>query len=214
MISMEDKVIPYKIGLLSTHGTGKTTLAYEIAAELKKKNYSVRVIGEIATIARERAIPIDQITTLEAQAWILHRQCSTELEAVIANWEVTICDRTVLDNYCYLENKVGPNEYYRGLALSHAQAHSYQRLFYLPIVGKFSSKKRDPDREFQIAIDQRIVTFLADYSIDYITLPSKRRKWKSLVVQQTLKDLNRLEEKKEQERRVGMAEWAKSLPDS
>ena len=214
MKDKEDKVIPYKIGLLSTHGTGKTTLAYEIAAELKKKNYSVRVIGEIATIARERAIPIDQITTLEAQAWILHRQCSTELEAVIANWEVTICDRTVLDNYCYLENKVGANQYYREIALRHHDVHPYQRLFYLPVVGKFSSKKRDPDQEFQIAIDQRIVKFLTEQNINYITLPPERRKWKSLVVQYALKDLKELNDKKEQELRAGMTKWAKSLPDS
>jgi thymidylate kinase len=202
----------YKIGLLSTHGTGKTTLAYDIAAELKKKNLTIRVVAELATVARERAIPIDKKTTLEAQAWILHRQCAAELEAKIYEWDVAICDRTVLDNYCYLENAVGPNSNYRKMALEHYTAHPYDCLFYLPVVGKFSPKKRDPDQEFQRAIDEKIVKFMADYNINYITLPSDRRKWKSLVVQYTLKDLKELEEKKEQERRKGMTKWAESLP--
>lgn len=204
----------YEIGLVSTHGTGKTTLAYDIAAELKKKNLTIRVVAELATVARERAIPIDQKTTLEAQAWILHRQCAAELEAKIYNYDVTICDRTVLDNYCYLEKAVGARQEYRRMALEHYAAHPYDRLFYLPVVGKFSSKKRDPDQEFQRAIDQRIVAFLAEHNIEYITLPPERRKWKSLVVQYTLKDLREIEKKKEQERRAGMKKWAGSLPEA
>lgn len=189
----------YKIGLVSTHGTGKTTLAYDIAAELKKKNLTVRVVAELATVARERAIPIDKKTTLEAQAWILHRQCAAELEAKIYEWDVAICDRTVFDNYCYLGNAVGASmphstESYLNMVKEHYSCHPYDCLFYLPIVGKFSPKKRDPDREFQKAIDERIVSFLSSEKIDYITLPSERRTWKSLVVQQTLKDLKGLEE--------------------
>lgn len=207
----------YKIGLVSTHGTGKTTLSYNIAGLLKERkdiDLSVEVIGELATYARKRAIPIDQKTTLEAQAWILHRQCAAELEAEIYKYDVAICDRTVFDNYCYLENAVGFKQNYLDMVRWHSKAHPYDCLFYLPIVGKFSPKKRDPDQKFQKAIDERIVSFLSSEKIDYITLPPERRKWKSLVVQHTLKDLKQLSEQKEQERRAGMTKWAKSLPDS
>ncbi len=98
------------------------------------------------------------------------------------------------------------------MAMGHSNANPYDCLFYLPVVGKFSPKKRDPDQEFQRAIDQKIVAFLDEHNIGYTTLPTERRKWKSLVVQYTLKDLKELEEKKEQERRAGMTKWAESLP--
>ncbi|MEK6938911.1 MAG: AAA family ATPase [Nanoarchaeota archaeon] len=131
----------YKTGLMSTHGTGKTTLAFDVAGELKKKSLKVRVIRELATLARERNIPIDQTTTLEAQAWILYRQCSAELEAKIYNYDVVICDRTVLDNYCYLLNAVGEDKFYQDLALGFSRKHPYDSLFYLPITGELNPLK-------------------------------------------------------------------------
>ncbi len=103
---------PYKIGLLSTHGTGKTALVYSIAGELKRRGIKVRPISEIATRARESGIPINQETTLAAQAWILHCQCQMELEAEMLGYEVVICDRTVLDNYVYLETAEGRSPEY------------------------------------------------------------------------------------------------------
>ena len=93
----------YKIGLASSHGTRKTGLSYGLAEALKKYG-SVRVVGELSTIARERGMPIDQKTTLETQAWILLRHCSAELEGIIYNYKFTICDRTVYDNYSYMKN--------------------------------------------------------------------------------------------------------------
>lgn len=54
----------YKISLMGTHGTRKTTLAYGVATKLQENNLTVRVIGEIATLARDRGFPIDRETTL------------------------------------------------------------------------------------------------------------------------------------------------------
>ncbi len=205
----------YKIGLLGTHGTGKTLLSYGVAEKLgirKDIDLSVRVIGELATVARERAIPIDQQTTLEAQAWILARQIATELEAEIYKYDVAICDRTVLDNYCYMANKIGPRENYLKLVLGHCKSHPYSKLYFLPITERLNPKKRDADPEFQKAIDQKIRLFLAEHSIDYITLLHDRRSWKKIIVEQTVEDLKELEKKKEQERLVGMTKWGKPFP--
>lgn len=188
----------YKIGFIATHGTGKTTLAWDIAAQLNKSalDPSVRVIDELSTLARERGIPIDKTTTLEAQAWILTRQVSAELGAAIYNYDVAICDRTVFDNYCYMKRKVGDNQHYLQFALGHAQQHPYNKLYYLPITEKLAPKKRDADPTFQAEIDSIIKKFLADYNITYTSLPlvppKERNEWVNIVVNRTLNDLKNM----------------------
>ncbi len=92
-----------KLALIGTHGVGKTTLAFETCSLLKKANYNVDLVTEIA---RQSPFPVNAATTLEGQLWILHAQIAAELEAAQRAPHV-ICDRAVLDNYCYLVNKFG-----------------------------------------------------------------------------------------------------------
>jgi thymidylate kinase len=92
-----------KIALIGTHGVGKTTLAYEICSLLKKADHNVELVTEVA---RRSPFPVNEATTLESQLWILHVQISSELDAG-AHAPHVICDRSALDNYCYLVNKFG-----------------------------------------------------------------------------------------------------------
>ncbi len=92
-----------KVALIGTHGVGKTTLAYEICSLLKKADHPVELVTEVA---RRSPFPVNEATTLEGQLWILHAQIAAELEAA-ARAPHVICDRSVLDNYCYLVNKFG-----------------------------------------------------------------------------------------------------------
>jgi thymidylate kinase len=92
-----------KLALIGTHGVGKTTLAYEICSLLKKADYNVELVTEVA---RQSPFPVNAATTLEGQLWILHAQIAAELDAARRAPHV-ICDRAVLDNYCYLVNKFG-----------------------------------------------------------------------------------------------------------
>jgi len=92
-----------KTALIGTHGVGKTTLAYEICSLLKKADYNVELVTEVA---RRSPFPVNEATTLEGQLWILHAQIAAELDAASRAPHV-ICDRAVLDNYCYLVNKFG-----------------------------------------------------------------------------------------------------------
>ena len=92
-----------KLALIGTHGVGKTTLAYEICSLLKKANHNVELVTEVA---RRSPFPVNEATTLEGQLWILHAQIAAELDAGSRAPHV-ICDRAVLDNYCYLVNKFG-----------------------------------------------------------------------------------------------------------
>ena len=90
-----------KLALIGTHGVGKTTLAYEICSLLKKASHNVELVTEVA---RRSPFPVNEATTLEGQLWILHAQIAAELDAA-ARAPHVICDRSVLDNYCYLVNK-------------------------------------------------------------------------------------------------------------
>ncbi len=90
-----------KLALIGTHGVGKTTLAYEICSLLKKADQNVELVTEVA---RRSPFPVNEATTLESQLWILHAQIAAELDAGSRAPHV-ICDRAVLDNYCYLVNK-------------------------------------------------------------------------------------------------------------
>jgi len=92
-----------KLALIGTHGVGKTTLAYEICSLLKKADHNVELVTEVA---RRSPFPVNEATTLEGQLWILHAQIAAELDAASRTPHV-ICDRAVLDNYCYLVNKFG-----------------------------------------------------------------------------------------------------------
>lgn len=180
----------YKIGLLGTHGTGKTTLAHGIAAGLKKIDYTVRVISEIATVARERGFPIDRETTLAAQGWILLNQCAAELEAEIHGYKIAICDRTVFDNDKYLQRAVGNNHHYTELMRGHAQTHPYQALYYLPLTFDLKAEKRDPNPEFQQEMDRLISGYIAHDLPQCIRLPDdKPEEWVNIVVQKTWEDL-------------------------
>jgi hypothetical protein len=92
-----------KLALIGTHGVGKTTLAYEVCTLLKKADQNVELVMEMV---RRSPLPVNEATTLEGQLWILHAQVAAELEAASRAPNV-ICDRAVLDNYCYLVNKFG-----------------------------------------------------------------------------------------------------------
>jgi thymidylate kinase len=92
-----------KLALIGTHGVGKTTLAFEVCSLLKKASHNIELVTEVA---RRSPLPVNEATTMEGQLWILHAQIAAELDAA-ARAPHVICDRSVLDNYCYLVNKFG-----------------------------------------------------------------------------------------------------------
>lgn len=102
-IRLKDRQTRLKVALIGTHGVGKTTLAYDICSLLKKAHQNVELVTEVA---RNSPFPVNAATTLEGQLWILHAQIAAELDATRRAPHV-VCDRSVLDNYCYLANKFG-----------------------------------------------------------------------------------------------------------
>lgn len=170
-----------KVAFIGTHGVGKTTLCYDLAAALKKRDLTVELVREVA---RECPLPINQETTLKAQAWILHTQIAWELQAE-AKADVVFCDRAVLDNFCYMRRAftgVPSEAVLEGLARSWTT--TYDALFKVPIVGdpRFDGV-RDTDLAFQREIDESIGKTLAAWSVPHLALdPARRDEWGALVL--------------------------------
>src|SRR5580704_16331278 len=150
------KAAKLKLALIGTHGVGKTTLAYEICSLLKKADYNVELVTEVA---RQSPFPVNAATTLEGQLWILHAQIAAELSASRHAPHV-ICDRAVLDNYCYLVNKFDRQpDLEAWLAWWMA---SYSLLVGVPPVEEAIPRDgfRSEDRAFQLRIHNLLIELL------------------------------------------------------
>ena len=162
-----------KIAFVGTHGVGKTTLCFDLAAQLKRLDLGVDLVKEVA---RRCPLPINEATTPAAQAWILHTQIAEELEAS-ATYEVVICDRSVLDNYAYLVARVG-----RQLDLDPLVAtwiRSYDALFKVPVLDLPSyDGTRAVSPAFQLEIDAVIGQLIEAFNAPVVPLaPDDRDGW-------------------------------------
>ena len=118
-----------KLAFIGTHGVGKTTLCYDLAAALKRQGINVDMVKEVARLS---PLPINRKTSLDAQTWILTTQVAEEIRSS-SHHEVVVCDRTVLDNYAYLTFACG-----RQKAIERFVDYwmkSYDLLFKVPISG-------------------------------------------------------------------------------
>lgn len=140
-----------KIAFIGSHGVGKTTLCYGLAARLKRRDVSLEIVHEVA---RRSPLPINESTTVPAQRWILLAQIAEELVAA-ERYPVVLCDRSVLDNYVYLLLASGRDELFEPLVESWLP--SYGLLVRVPILEAPSPDGvRAADPSFQRAVDERL----------------------------------------------------------
>ena len=159
-----------KIAFIGSHGVGKTTLCFGLAARLKARDVSVELVREIA---RRCPLPINEETGIAAQSWILHNQIADELAAA-AGYPVVICDRSVLDNYVYMLLAAGPQTALEPLLDSWLD--SYGLLVNVPIVDAPSADGiRATDPSFQEAIDRRLQQEVADRGLQVLDLDAADR---------------------------------------
>ena len=162
-----------KIALIGTHGVGKTTLCYELAARLKRLDINVEMVREVA---RRCPLPINRETSAEAQEWILHTQMAWEIEAT-ATHELAVCDRSALDNYCYLVHASGTSRMWEGV-LDHWMG-TYDLLVYVPIWRRPAyDGVRAVDPAFQERIDVLLNGMLAARGLEPLRLdPGRHDRW-------------------------------------
>jgi nicotinamide riboside kinase len=167
-----------KIAFIGSHGVGKTTLCFDLAGRLKRLDFAVDIVKEVA---RSCPLPINQDTTLEAQEWILHTQIAEEIEAASKN-QVVICDRSVLDNYAYLTCRAGRKPEYDELV--RAWVVTYDGLFKVPILTPPSfDGTRDVSAAFQGEVDRTIDGLVAELSVPCHRLdPRNRDGWVDAVL--------------------------------
>lgn len=162
----------FKIAFIGTHGVGKTTLAYGLAARLKRRDINLDVVVEVA---RRCPLPLNEGTTLEAQSWILHSQIADELAAE-ARSPVVICDRSVLDNYVYLLFARGRQPALEPLIESWCT--TYDLKIHVPILRDSEAQPdgvRAIDPAFRRQIDDRLRNELEDRRIEALALDTERR---------------------------------------
>ena len=167
-----------KIAFMGTHGVGKTTLCYELAAALKRLDQSVDLVKEVA---RRCPLPINRDTTRQAQQWILHTQIAEEI-ALEPVFDIIVCDRAVLDNYAYLVNAAGRQPSLENLVSSWMS--TYHLLVKVPVVAppRFDGT-RDVSVIFQSSIDRLIDELCDDYGLSCLCLPANDRSdWVSMVL--------------------------------
>lgn len=167
-----------KIAFMGSHGVGKTTLCFDVAARLKRLDLGVDLVKEVA---RACPLPINKDTTLEAQSWILHTQIAEEL-AASSRYEMVVCDRSALDNYAYLVHQVGRRPEYD--ALVKKWMGSYGALFKVPILHAPSfDGTRDTSETFQGEIDRIIDELLIELKVPHTRLdPDDRDGWVDVVM--------------------------------
>jgi GTPase SAR1 family protein len=171
-----------KIAMIGSHGVGKTTLCYELAARLKRRNVDVEVVREVA---RRCPLPINQETTLAAQEWILHTQISWEIEAA-ATHDVVLCDRSVLDNYCYLVHAAGSQGMWERV-FDH-WLPSYDLLVHVPLWSRPSfDGVRAIDPNFQEQIELLLQGMVTARGLRPLRLEQDRRdQWGSDIMERLL----------------------------
>jgi nicotinamide riboside kinase len=117
-------------------------------------------------------LPINRETTTDAQSWILHTEIAAELEAQ-HKAEIVICDRSVLDNYCYLLQTVRAPTLE---PLVKSWTGTYDVLIKVPIVSPPGfDGLRDTDTAFQRKIDETIEAVLAEWNVSAVRLDKDRR---------------------------------------
>jgi nicotinamide riboside kinase len=172
----------FKVAFIGSHGVGKTTLCYGLAARLKRRDVVLEIVHEVA---RRCPLPINENTSLASQAWILHTQVAEELVAA-ARYPVVLCDRSALDNYVYLLVAEGRQ---RGLeSLVEHWMLTYDLLVMVPIIEDPNPDGlRATDPGFQRAVEARVQRELEGRELPVLHLdPLARDRWLDEVEQEVL----------------------------
>jgi nicotinamide riboside kinase len=159
-----------KIAFIGSHGVGKTTLCYGLAARLKALDYAVEVVHEIA---RRCPLPINEETSVASESWILHTQIAEEILAQ-HRYPVVVCDRSALDNYVYLLLAAAPRPDLDDLVDSWMR--TYDLLIHVPVLEEPSPDGvRSADPSFQLAVEGRLDRELERRGLDAFRLRAAQR---------------------------------------
>ena len=150
-----------KIGVIGTHSTGKSAFIKVLKNEIEIKGFNVKTITELA---RDCPYPVNELSTLKSQKWILEKQI--EEENLNNNSDFIITDRCVLDNYAYLLYNNNSKDDKESLKKVLDQIKSYDFLILKKINRDYIRDDgfRSLDKKFQLDIQEKILHLLKKYS--------------------------------------------------
>ena len=156
-----------KIAIIGTHGVGKTTLAYKLAAYYKSEGQNVKIINELA---RECPFPLNDSMDLHTTLWILHSHIAKELNAIAQKYEIIVSDRSAIDSIiyarCLLPNDLMSANFRMAQDLARNWMKSYDKIYWIrPDKNKSKISKdgvRSIDYEFQKKIDKEFEYYMDD----------------------------------------------------
>ena len=162
-----------KIAFIGSHGVGKTTLCFGLAARLKARDVALDVVHEVA---RRCPLPINHETGVASESWIVHTHIAEEILAA-ARYPVVLCDRSALDNYVYLLLAAGSQPVLEGLV--DGWMRGYDLLVHVPILDHPSPDGvRAADPVFQHAVEDRLAAELEARRLSSLRLdPDQRGQW-------------------------------------
>lgn len=151
-----------RIAIIGTHGIGKTTLSYILAAQAKLSGASVKIVQEVA---RSCPYPLNAGMTLDSCLWIYHEHVKKEMDAILKN-SVVICDRSAIDSFIYAQAQgcvTDDNPLYKNsYEAAQAWMKTYTKIIY---VMRSSSLIQDDgvratDLEFQQRVEKKFEEWL------------------------------------------------------
>jgi len=172
----------YKIGLIGTHSSGKTTLAKELTATLPDSLH-------LGSVARDCPLPINENASVESELWIMSSRMRREIDTSNGiGVKYLVCERTVLDDVAYLDyvDRHRQHEPYTDLVKSGHKTYTtaeyvnmltigkvigrhwlstYHMLFYLEPLKLESDDVRSSSQDYQDDIDSIIQKRIVDYGI-------------------------------------------------
>jgi len=87
------------IAFSGSHGTGKTTAAYNLALSYKY-NYPDKSVHALVDQEAFCPYPINKEATLESQLWIFTNKINQEL-SLLRRFDIVVTDRTIVDVIAY-----------------------------------------------------------------------------------------------------------------
>ena len=159
-----------KIAFVGSHGVGKTTLCFDLAAQLKRRGVNVDMVKEVA---RASPLPVNRNTSRESQLWILTTQLAEEIKAS-AHSDVVVCDRAALDNYAYFFLACGRDQAVEKFV--EMWMKTYDLLIRVPVLAAVQEDGfRDTDAVFVREIDRKVSALLSSNKQPFLDLESVPR---------------------------------------
>jgi thymidylate kinase len=153
------------IAFSGSHGVGKSTACYLLAAQFKIAGISVSVVDEIA---RECPLKINKDATELTQYWIMTTQIKREIE-IMHRYDYIICDRSVFDPLAYAKTlNIIQEEFY---SLISNYIKKYYHLIYILNPEGFNYQIddgiRDMDKDFRYNVFLNLVNLYDNFDIKY-----------------------------------------------